>query len=114
MPLCSLSVRYQQLEEASASLRERIRHLDDMVHCQQKKVKQMVEEVSRCERSRARITVCYGDTSALDLDLTLSSVLCGSQVNVLRPLCSWPRGKFPHMSLCRLVIIFLIRSEGYS
>ncbi|XP_049629637.1 myocardial zonula adherens protein isoform X2 [Suncus etruscus] len=36
--------RYQQLEEASASLRERIRHLDDMVHCQQKKVKQMVEE----------------------------------------------------------------------
>uniref|UniRef100_A0A8D1GV62 Myocardial zonula adherens protein n=1 Tax=Sus scrofa TaxID=9823 RepID=A0A8D1GV62_PIG len=37
---------YQQLEEASASLRERIRHLDDMVHCQQKKVKQMVEEVN--------------------------------------------------------------------
>ncbi|XP_048187812.1 myocardial zonula adherens protein isoform X4 [Perognathus longimembris pacificus] len=37
--------RYQQLEEASASLRERIRHLDDMVHCQQKKVKQMVEEI---------------------------------------------------------------------
>ncbi|XP_070278031.1 myocardial zonula adherens protein isoform X3 [Myotis yumanensis] len=37
--------RYRQLEEASASLRERIRHLDDMVHCQQKKVKQMVEEI---------------------------------------------------------------------
>ncbi|XP_058521772.1 myocardial zonula adherens protein isoform X3 [Ochotona princeps] len=37
--------RYQQLEEESASLRERIRHLDDMVHCQQKKVKQMVEEI---------------------------------------------------------------------
>uniref|UniRef100_A0A8D1KSR4 Myocardial zonula adherens protein n=1 Tax=Sus scrofa TaxID=9823 RepID=A0A8D1KSR4_PIG len=37
--------KYQQLEEASASLRERIRHLDDMVHCQQKKVKQMVEEI---------------------------------------------------------------------
>nr|XP_031528604.1 myocardial zonula adherens protein isoform X4 [Vicugna pacos] len=37
--------RYQQLEAASASLRERIRHLDDMVHCQQKKVKQMVEEI---------------------------------------------------------------------
>ncbi|OWK09439.1 hypothetical protein Celaphus_00006234, partial [Cervus elaphus hippelaphus] len=45
--------RYQQLEEASASLRERIRHLDDMVHCQQKKVKQMVEEVSPCEGSWA-------------------------------------------------------------
>uniref|UniRef100_A0A667G057 Myocardial zonula adherens protein n=1 Tax=Lynx canadensis TaxID=61383 RepID=A0A667G057_LYNCA len=40
--------RYQQLEEASASLRERIRHLDDMVHCQQKKVKQMVEEKGVC------------------------------------------------------------------
>lgn len=52
--ISSVRVRYQQLEEASASLRERIRHLDDMVHCQQKKVKQMVEEVSRCQRSRAR------------------------------------------------------------
>ena len=53
MALSSLRVRYQQLEEASASLRERIRHLDDMVHCQQKKVKQMVEEASPCEGSWA-------------------------------------------------------------
>ncbi|XP_075388455.1 myocardial zonula adherens protein [Tenrec ecaudatus] len=44
------SVRYQQLEEASASLRERIRHLDDMVHCQQKKVKQMVEEIESLKK----------------------------------------------------------------
>ncbi|XP_019513069.1 PREDICTED: myocardial zonula adherens protein-like [Hipposideros armiger] len=41
---------YQQLEEASASLRERIRHLDDMVHCQQKKVKQMVEEIESLKK----------------------------------------------------------------
>lgn len=53
LALSSICVRYQQLEEASASLRERIRHLDDMVHCQQKKVKQMVEEVSHCEGSWA-------------------------------------------------------------
>lgn len=58
MPLSAPCVRYQQLEEASASLRERIRHLDDMVHCQQKKVKQMVEEVSHCARSQARIIAC--------------------------------------------------------
>ncbi|XP_030047525.1 myocardial zonula adherens protein [Microcaecilia unicolor] len=37
--------RSQHLEEAAVSLRERIKHLDDMVHCQQKKVKNMVEEV---------------------------------------------------------------------
>ncbi|XP_074222292.1 myocardial zonula adherens protein isoform X1 [Camelus bactrianus] len=42
--------RYQQLEAASASLRERIRHLDDMVHCQQKKVKQMVEEIESLKK----------------------------------------------------------------
>ncbi|XP_068954244.1 myocardial zonula adherens protein isoform X1 [Petaurus breviceps papuanus] len=42
--------RYQQLEEAAASLRERIRHLDDMVLCQQKKVKQMVEEVESLKK----------------------------------------------------------------
>uniref|UniRef100_A0A8C9I547 Myocardial zonula adherens protein n=1 Tax=Piliocolobus tephrosceles TaxID=591936 RepID=A0A8C9I547_9PRIM len=42
--------RYQQLEEVSASLRERIRHLDDMVHCQQKKVKQMVEEIESLKK----------------------------------------------------------------
>ncbi|KAF3830564.1 hypothetical protein GH733_004383 [Mirounga leonina] len=80
--------RYQQLEEASASLRERIRHLDDMVHCQQKKVKQMVEEVSPCEGSRARMAACRGDMSAREPALTLSSVFRGSRVNVLRPLSS--------------------------
>ncbi|KAB1276950.1 Myocardial zonula adherens protein, partial [Camelus dromedarius] len=56
--------RYQQLEAASASLRERIRHLDDMVHCQQKKVKQMVEEVSPWERPRAWDCRLCGDASA--------------------------------------------------
>lgn len=38
------------MEEVAASLRERIKHLDDMVHCQQKKVKHMVEEV-RCSKT---------------------------------------------------------------
>ncbi|XP_078386438.1 myocardial zonula adherens protein [Cetorhinus maximus] len=35
----------QKLEEEAASLRERIQHLDNMVHCQQRKVKQMIEEI---------------------------------------------------------------------
>ncbi|XP_067827239.1 myosin heavy chain, striated muscle-like [Heptranchias perlo] len=35
----------QKVEEKAASLRERIRHLDNMVHCQQRKVKQMIEEI---------------------------------------------------------------------
>uniref|UniRef100_A0A8C0GSI0 Myocardial zonula adherens protein n=1 Tax=Chelonoidis abingdonii TaxID=106734 RepID=A0A8C0GSI0_CHEAB len=38
------NVGSQHLEEVAAGLRERIKHLDDMVHCQQKKVKLMVEE----------------------------------------------------------------------
>uniref|UniRef100_H3AXK4 Myocardial zonula adherens protein n=1 Tax=Latimeria chalumnae TaxID=7897 RepID=H3AXK4_LATCH len=41
----SIYVRSQRLEEEATSLKERIRHLDNMVHCQQKKVKQMIEEV---------------------------------------------------------------------
>ncbi|KAH0619775.1 hypothetical protein JD844_014033 [Phrynosoma platyrhinos] len=36
--------RTHKLEEVTAGLRERIKHLDDMVLCQQKKVKHMVEE----------------------------------------------------------------------
>lgn len=58
------SLRYQQLEEASASLRERIRHLDDMVHCQQKKVKQMVEEVSSHRSLGPRTASCGGGKDA--------------------------------------------------
>lgn len=44
--LACVSFGVRPLEEVTASLRERIRHLDDMVLCQQKKVKHMVEEVS--------------------------------------------------------------------
>ncbi|KAG8505278.1 Myocardial zonula adherens protein, partial [Galemys pyrenaicus] len=58
--------RYQQLEEESASLRERIRHLDDMVHCQQKKVKQMVEEVMG-----SRLLLVRGHSPAPESDQTL-------------------------------------------
>ena len=61
------SFRYQQLEEASASLRERIRHLDDMVHCQQKKVKQMVEEVSSHRSLGPRTASCGGEKIPLQL-----------------------------------------------
>uniref|UniRef100_A0A8C4THX2 Myocardial zonula adherens protein n=1 Tax=Erpetoichthys calabaricus TaxID=27687 RepID=A0A8C4THX2_ERPCA len=39
--------RSQQLQEEASSLRERIKHLDNMVHCQQRKVKQMIEEIER-------------------------------------------------------------------
>ncbi|ETE73034.1 GRINL1A complex locus protein 1, partial [Ophiophagus hannah] len=38
--------RSLKLEEMTDSLRERIQHLDDMVLCQQKKVKHMVEELT--------------------------------------------------------------------
>lgn len=61
------SLRYQQLEEASASLRERIRHLDDMVHCQQKKVKQMVEEVSSHRSLGPRTASCGGENIPFQL-----------------------------------------------
>lgn len=37
--------RSQRAEEKAAGLRERIQHLDNMVHCQQKKVKNMIEEI---------------------------------------------------------------------
>ncbi|MGH0135464.1 UNVERIFIED_CONTAM: hypothetical protein FKN15_006436 [Acipenser sinensis] len=39
------SRRTQLLEEEASSLRERIKHLDDLVHNQQRKVKQMIGEV---------------------------------------------------------------------
>lgn len=35
------------LQSESVDLRERIKHLNDMVFCQQRKVKGMIEEVSR-------------------------------------------------------------------
>ncbi|KAJ8396639.1 hypothetical protein AAFF_G00014770 [Aldrovandia affinis] len=44
--------RSQQLEEEASELRERIKHLNDMVFCQQKKVKGMIEEV---ESLRAKV-----------------------------------------------------------
>ncbi|MBN3296299.1 MYZAP protein, partial [Amia calva] len=38
--------RSRQLEEEASSLKERIKHLNDMVFCQQRKVKDMIEEVN--------------------------------------------------------------------
>ncbi|XP_069767516.1 myocardial zonula adherens protein-like isoform X1 [Narcine bancroftii] len=37
--------RSQRVEEETAGLRERIQHLDNMVQCQQRKVKRMIEEI---------------------------------------------------------------------
>lgn len=37
--------RSQELQSETADLRERIKHLNDMVFCQQRKVKAMIEEV---------------------------------------------------------------------
>ncbi|XP_036399832.1 myocardial zonula adherens protein-like isoform X1 [Megalops cyprinoides] len=43
--------RSQQLEEEASELRERIKHLNDMVFCQQRKVKGMIEEVEMLRSS---------------------------------------------------------------
>lgn len=46
--VCVLVVfRSKELEREVLDLRERIKHLNDMVFCQQRKVKGMIEEVSR-------------------------------------------------------------------
>lgn len=41
--------RSKDLQSETASLRERIKHLNDMVFCQQRKVKAMIEEVRRAD-----------------------------------------------------------------
>uniref|UniRef100_A0A8D0HLT8 Myocardial zonula adherens protein n=1 Tax=Sphenodon punctatus TaxID=8508 RepID=A0A8D0HLT8_SPHPU len=47
-----------QQEKMATSLRERIKHLDDMVLCQQKKVKHMVEEVSFSKTTLCILNFC--------------------------------------------------------
>lgn len=44
---CSFLFRSKELQSESVALRERIKHLNDMVFCQQRKVKGMIEEVGR-------------------------------------------------------------------
>lgn len=39
--------RSKELQSEATDLRERIKHLNDMVFCQQRKVKGMIEEVRR-------------------------------------------------------------------
>lgn len=39
--------RSKELQSESVDLRERIKHLNDMVFCQQRKVKGMIEEVRK-------------------------------------------------------------------
>ncbi|XP_070985416.1 myocardial zonula adherens protein-like isoform X3 [Oncorhynchus clarkii lewisi] len=48
----TVAKRSQKLEEEAGELRERIKHLNDMVFCQQRKVKGMIEEV---ESLRAKL-----------------------------------------------------------
>ncbi|KAK5873943.1 hypothetical protein PBY51_018937 [Eleginops maclovinus] len=48
----TVAKRSKQLQSESADLRERIKHLNDMVFCQQRKVKGMIEEV---ESLRAQV-----------------------------------------------------------
>lgn len=38
--------RAEQLQKEASELKDRIKHLNDMVFCQQRKVKGMIEEVS--------------------------------------------------------------------
>ncbi|KAK2103096.1 hypothetical protein P7K49_016952 [Saguinus oedipus] len=86
--------RYQQLEEASASLRERIRHLDDMVHCQQKKVKQMVEEVdvrsvlSKEKHHFAMISISgnFGCLGIAFLLLNFTHMKSGARASLISPM----------------------------
>lgn len=46
--------RSKDLQDETAGLRERIKHLNDMVFCQQRKVKGMIEEVRRADLSAHR------------------------------------------------------------
>ncbi|XP_063046049.1 coiled-coil domain-containing protein 6-like [Engraulis encrasicolus] len=63
--------RERQLEEESSDLKERIKHLNDMVFCQQRKVKGMIEEV---EHLRAK--VAQKDAFISDLLDRLAIVEC--------------------------------------
>lgn len=45
--LLLLMFRSKDLQTETVDLRERIKHLNDMVFCQQRKVKGMIEEVRR-------------------------------------------------------------------
>lgn len=42
--------RSKELRDEAEGLRERIKHLNDMVFCQQKKIKSLIEEVRSSER----------------------------------------------------------------
>ncbi|KAK1160729.1 myocardial zonula adherens protein-like isoform X1 [Acipenser oxyrinchus oxyrinchus] len=52
------SRRSQLLEEKASSLRERIKHLDDLVHNQQRKVKQMIGEIENLKRQIEQKDMC--------------------------------------------------------
>uniref|UniRef100_A0A8C2V5S9 Myocardial zonula adherens protein n=1 Tax=Chinchilla lanigera TaxID=34839 RepID=A0A8C2V5S9_CHILA len=94
--------RYQQLEEASASLRERIRHLDDMVHCQQKKVKQMVEENNELQSRLDYLTESQPKTEVETREIGVGCDLLPSQPGRTREISMPSRSYTPYTRVLEL------------
>uniref|UniRef100_I3NAN0 Myocardial zonula adherens protein n=1 Tax=Ictidomys tridecemlineatus TaxID=43179 RepID=I3NAN0_ICTTR len=96
--------RYQQLEEASASLRERIRHLDDMVHCQQKKVKQMVEENNELQSRLDYLTETQSKTEVETREIGVGCDLLPSQTGRTREIVIPSRNYTPYTRVLELTM----------
>uniref|UniRef100_A0A2K6UZV6 Myocardial zonula adherens protein n=1 Tax=Saimiri boliviensis boliviensis TaxID=39432 RepID=A0A2K6UZV6_SAIBB len=96
--------RYQQLEEASASLRERIRHLDDMVHCQQKKVKQMVEENNELQSRLDYLIETQAKTEVETREIGVGCDLLPSQTGRTREIVMPSRNYTPYTRVLELTM----------
>uniref|UniRef100_A0A2K5XDB4 Myocardial zonula adherens protein n=1 Tax=Mandrillus leucophaeus TaxID=9568 RepID=A0A2K5XDB4_MANLE len=96
--------RYQQLEEASASLRERIRHLDDMVHCQQKKVKQMVEENNELQSRLDYLLETQAKTEVETREIGVGCDLLPSQTGRTREIVMPSRNYTPYTRVLELTM----------
>ncbi|KAM5293115.1 myocardial zonula adherens protein isoform 2-T2 [Ctenodactylus gundi] len=94
--------RYKQLEEAAASLRERIRHLDDMVHCQQKKVKQMVEENNELQSRLDYLTETQTKTEVETREIGVGCDLLPSQPGRTREIVMPSRSYTPYTRVLEL------------
>lgn len=70
--------RSKELEGEAGDLRERIKHLNDMVFCQQRKVKGMIEEVSRIYLSVCRpwIQLLCSTVLIVGVSHTFAQVAC--------------------------------------
>ncbi|XP_057578469.1 myocardial zonula adherens protein isoform X2 [Hippopotamus amphibius kiboko] len=96
--------RYQRLEEASASLRERIRHLDDMVHCQQKKVKQMVEENNELQSRLDYLIETQPRTEVETREVGVGCDLLPSQTGRTREILMPSRNYTPYTRVLELTV----------